>query len=97
MVSIYLISRSIELTPSTYDQRSIHYRKVRRNIAHLILQKNELPPGATSLPPRAPGSISGKSASSRSVSGYTGRSGKSATEFDLRSVAETTVDFGARR
>jgi len=46
---------------------------------------------------RAPGSISGKSASSRSVSGYTGRSGKSATEFDLRSVAETTVDFGARR
>merc|ERR1712112_435682 len=36
---------------------------------------------------KAPGSISGKSF----------RTSKSGTEYDLRSVAETTVDFGARR
>merc|ERR1712013_805597 len=43
----------------------------------------------------APGSISGKSASSKSMSTY--RTSKSGTEYDLRSVAETTVDFGVRR
>merc|ERR1719427_1402147 len=44
---------------------------------------------------KAPGSISGKSASSKSMSTY--RTSKSGTEYDLRSVAETTVDFGVRR
>jgi len=45
---------------------------------------------------KAPGSISGKSASSKSMSTY--RAGTEAgTEYDLRSVAETTVDFGVRR
>merc|ERR1719357_2288950 len=44
---------------------------------------------------RAPGSISGKSASSKSLSTY--RTSKSGTEYDLRSVTETTVDFGVRR
>merc|ERR1711962_395103 len=43
---------------------------------------------------KAPGSISGKSASSKSMSTY--RTSKSGTEYDLRSVAETTVDFGVR-
>jgi len=42
----------------------------------------------------APGSISGKSLSSKSSKSLTSRSG---TEFDLRSMTETTVDFGARR
>jgi len=44
---------------------------------------------------KAPGSISGKSFSSKSTKSY--RTSKSGTEYDLRSVAETTVDFGARR
>merc|ERR1711962_558142 len=44
---------------------------------------------------KAPGSISDKSASSKSMSTY--RTSKSGTEYDLRSVAETTVDFGVRR
>merc|ERR1719462_228119 len=44
---------------------------------------------------KAPGSISGKSASSKSMSTY--KTSKSGTEYDLRSVAETTVDFGVRR
>merc|ERR1711988_1772365 len=38
---------------------------------------------------QTPGSISGKSLSSKST--------KSGTEYDLRSVGETTVDFGVRR
>eukprot|EP00092_Neocalanus_flemingeri_P005446 GFUD01005869.1.p1 GENE.GFUD01005869.1~~GFUD01005869.1.p1 ORF type:complete len:775 (+),score=162.24 GFUD01005869.1:56-2380(+) len=44
---------------------------------------------------KAPGSISGKSFSSKSTKSY--KTSKSGTEYDLRSVAETTVDFGARR
>merc|ERR1711970_1266558 len=44
---------------------------------------------------KAPGSISGKSFSSKSTKSY--RTSKSGTEYDLRSVAETTVDFGVRR
>eukprot|EP00091_Calanus_sinicus_P019229 TRINITY_DN4736_c0_g1_i2.p1 TRINITY_DN4736_c0_g1~~TRINITY_DN4736_c0_g1_i2.p1 ORF type:complete len:711 (+),score=186.10 TRINITY_DN4736_c0_g1_i2:233-2365(+) len=46
---------------------------------------------------KAPGSISGKSFSSKSQSTKSYRTSKSGTEYDLRSVAETTVDFGARR
>jgi len=46
---------------------------------------------------RGPGSISGKSASSKSMSTYTRGTSKSGTEYDLRSVAETMVDFGVRR
>jgi len=44
---------------------------------------------------QAPGSISGKSMSSKSSKSY--KTSKSGTEYDLRSVAETTVDFGVRR
>jgi len=44
---------------------------------------------------QAPGSISGKSFSSKSTK--SARTSKSGTEYDLRSVAETTVNFGARR
>jgi len=42
-----------------------------------------------------PGSISGKSVSSKSTK--SARTSKSGTEYDLRSVGETTVDFAARR
>merc|ERR1712176_1086300 len=45
------MSRGIKLTPLTYDQRSITTKKVRNNIVHLILQKNQLTPGSSSLPP----------------------------------------------
>lgn len=44
---------------------------------------------------QTPGSISGKSMSSKSSKSY--KTSKSGTEYDLRSVAETTVDFGVRR
>jgi len=44
---------------------------------------------------QTPGSISGKSLSSKSSKSY--KTSKSGTEYDLRSVAETTVDFGVRR
>ena len=44
---------------------------------------------------QTPGSISGKSLSSKSTKSY--RTSKSGTEYDLRSVGETTVDFAARR
>jgi len=44
---------------------------------------------------KAPGSIGGKSISSRSTK--SNRTSKSGTEYDLRSMTETTVDFGARR
>jgi len=44
---------------------------------------------------QTPGSISGKSVSSKSSKSY--KTSKSGTEYDLRSVAETTVDFGVRR
>merc|ERR1719150_2077525 len=44
---------------------------------------------------QTPGSISGKSMSSKSSKSY--KTSKSGTEYDLRSVAETTVDFAARR
>jgi len=40
-------------------------------------------------------SVAGKSISSRSTK--SNRTSKSGTEYDLRSMAETTVDFGARR
>jgi len=46
---------------------------------------------------KAPGSVSGKSVSSKSSKSYRTSGSKSATEYDLRSMAETTVDFGARR
>jgi hypothetical protein len=47
---------------------------------------------------QAPSSISGKSVSSKSTKSFSQRTGsKSGTEYDLRSVAETTVDFGVRR
>ena len=51
LVSMYLLSRGLELSSSTYDQQSIYRRKVRLCIAHLILQKNQLQEGATGLPP----------------------------------------------
>merc|ERR1712029_763699 len=44
---------------------------------------------------QTPGSISGKSVSSKSTKSF--RTSKSGTEYDLRSVGETTVDFAARR
>merc|ERR1712241_1447487 len=44
---------------------------------------------------QTPGSISGKSMSSKSSKSY--KTSKSGTEYDLKSVAETTVDFGVRR
>ncbi|XP_023328455.1 uncharacterized protein LOC111701405 [Eurytemora carolleeae] len=44
---------------------------------------------------KAPSSITGKSISSRSTK--SNRTSKTGTEYDLRSLAETTVDFGARR
>jgi len=44
---------------------------------------------------KAPSSIAGKSISSRSTK--SNRTSKSGTEYDLRSMTETTVDFGARR
>jgi len=44
---------------------------------------------------QTPGSISGKSLSSKSTKSF--RTSKSGTEYDLRSVGETTVDFGVRR
>jgi len=46
---------------------------------------------------KAPGSVSGKSVSSKSTKSYRTSGSKSGTEYDLRSMAETTVDFGARR
>ena len=49
LVSMYLLSRGLELTSSTYDQQSIYRRKVRLCIAHLILQKNQLQEGATAV------------------------------------------------
>ena len=51
LVSMYLLSRGLELSSSTYDQQSIYRRKVRLCIAHLILQKNQLQEGATGLAP----------------------------------------------
>jgi len=44
---------------------------------------------------QAPVSVGGKSVSSRSTK--SNRTSKSGTEYDLRSMTETTVDFGARR
>jgi hypothetical protein len=44
---------------------------------------------------KAPSSVAGKSISSRSTK--SNRTSKTGTEYDLRSLAETTVDFGARR
>lgn len=44
---------------------------------------------------KAPSSITGKSVSSRSTK--SNQTSKSGTEYDLRSMTETTVDFGARR
>lgn len=46
---------------------------------------------------KAPGSVSGKSMSSKSTRSYRTAGSKSGTEYDLRSMAETTVDFGPRR
>jgi len=46
---------------------------------------------------KAPGSVSGKSVSSKSTKSYRTSGSKSGTEYDLRSMAETTVDFGAPR
>jgi len=47
---------------------------------------------------QAPGSVTDKSVSSRSTkSTKSNRTSKSGTEYDLRSMAETTVDFGVRR
>jgi len=43
---------------------------------------------------KAPGSISGKSISSKSSRTFMTEGSKSGTEYDLRSVAETTVNFG---
>ena len=55
LVSIYLLSKGMELTSMTYDQDTIYRRKVRLSIAHIILQRNQIPPGETTLPPRAAG------------------------------------------
>ena len=41
LVSIYLLSQGVELSRNTYDQSAIDSRKVRRSIAHLILEKNQ--------------------------------------------------------
>jgi len=43
---------------------------------------------------RGPGSVSGKSTSSKSMSTY--QTSRAGTEYDLRSVAETMVDFNRR-
>ena len=51
LVSMYLLSRGLELSSSTFDQQTIYRRKVRLCIAHLILQKNQLQEGATGLLP----------------------------------------------
>ena len=55
LVSIYLLSKGMELTSMTYDQNTIYRRKVRLSITHIILQRNQIPPGETTLPPRAAG------------------------------------------
>ena len=50
LVSIYLLSRGVELSESSYDQRAIVRRKVRPNITYLILQKNQLQSQEDSTP-----------------------------------------------
>ena len=40
IVSIYLLSRGLELASTTYNQQAIYSRKVRVKIAHIILSRN---------------------------------------------------------
>ena len=51
IVSIYLLSRGLELTSTTYNQQAIYLRKVRVGIAHIILSRNQLQLGEGSNPP----------------------------------------------
>ena len=56
LVSIYLLSRGLELSPLVCNQQSISRKKVRPSIAHLILQKNQMQKEATApLPLRLVG------------------------------------------
>lgn len=48
IVSIYLLSRGLELASMTYNQRAIYSRKVREGIVHIILSRNQRQPGEES-------------------------------------------------
>ena len=50
IVSIYLLSRGLELASTTYNQRAIYSRKVREGIAHIILSRNQRQTGEGSSP-----------------------------------------------
>ena len=51
IVSIYLLSRGLELASTTYNQQAIYSRKVLVGITHIILLKNQLQPRKGSNPP----------------------------------------------
>ena len=65
IVSIYLLSRGLELASTTYNQRAIYSRKVREGIAHIILSRNQRQPGEGSSPPTVLGSTRRRPAAAR--------------------------------
>ena len=47
MISIYLISRGVQLQRSSYDQRGVSSQQLRRSIAFVLSQANELAPSGS--------------------------------------------------
>ena len=49
MLSIYLISRGVVLSRSTYDQHTVTHRQLRRSIASALMKVNDLAPEGSVL------------------------------------------------